>query len=381
MEALPRYKVLAVANDDDIRLDLRRRLSQEESIALVGITAMDGDLFAKIKGYAPHVVLLVQENDPAGIMETAQRIYQSFPGSALVLLTPELDLPLVKTAMQAGFRQVIDNNNLDSLKDVLVQAAIFEQSRTPETGKDPRVVAIYGGKGGCGKTTIAVNLAVALAQGGNRTALIDLSLNFGDAALFLNITAKDTIAELVQEKNNFTIDDIKSYSMQHSSGVSLLCAPSGPEYAEYITARHVAQLINAMRPYYDFLILDLPGDLSECTLTAMENSDDILLVSRMDISNLRATKLMYGILTTLQQQEKVKLVLNADHKGVLTRKDFERIMELPIDFVIPEDIRIARLSLERGIPFVLEMPRALISKAIQRLARNWTEKGTGGEIK
>lgn len=378
---MSKYKVLVVVNGDEVKLDLRRRLSQAEGIALVGMTPVNADALTKIKGYAPHVVLLVQENDEAGILEMAQRIYQGFPGCAVVLLTPHLDIQVLEAAMQVGIRQVIDFQNLDSLEDVLIQAAVFEQTRLVGGGHDPRVISVYGGKGGSGKTTIAVNLAVSLAQSGNRTALIDLCLNYGDAALLMNITAKDTVAELVQEKNSFTIDDIKSFCMQHTSGVSLLCAPSSPEYAEYVTSRHVEQLINQMRPYYDFILLDLPGDLSEVTLTALENSDDILLVSRMDLANLRATKLIYNILTTLQHQDKIQLLINADHKGILTRKDFERVLENTVNFVVPEDIRTVRTSQDRGMPFVLDMPRTPVAKSIQRLARHWTVKESGRDGK
>ncbi len=135
-----------------------------------------------------------------------------------------------------------------SLKDAVIRAAVFEKGRNGETGREPRVIAVYGGKGGAGKTTVAVNLAVALAQTGRRTALVDLCLNYGDAALLLNITARDTIAELVQDKSIFSIDDVKSFSIQHSSGVSVLCSPASPEHAEYITPRHVETLIGTIRP-------------------------------------------------------------------------------------------------------------------------------------
>ena len=369
-----KYKVLIAVNSEETRLAIRQKLANEPEIALVGFTAMDPSVLAKINGYAPHVVLLVQDKDETGVMEIAQRIYQGFTGCTLVLLTSDPDVHIIQSAMQSGFRLVVDMKNLDTLKDSLIQAAIFERGRMGEAGRDPHVISIYGGKGGVGKTTIAVNLAVSLAQSGYRTALIDLCLLYGDAALFLNINAKDTIAELVQEKRSFTIDDIKSFSIQHTSGVSVLCSPSAPEFAEYVTPRHVEALMNLMRPFYDFIIVDLPSDLSECTLTAMENSDHIILVSRLDLSSLRAAKLAMGIFRTLQQDEKTLFLINADHRSVLTHKNFEQILESPISYSLPEDTKTVRLSQERGVPFVIGMPRTLISQGIQRLAGHWIEK-------
>lgn len=371
---MTKYKVLAVVNSEEMRLVLRQELANEEGLVLLGFAALDNAVLTKINGYAPHVVLLVQEKGDAGMMDIAQRIYQGFPGCALVLLTHQIDMELVNSAMQVGIRQVVGTEDLATLNDALIQAAVFERGRIGDVGREPHVISIYGGKGGAGKTTVAVNLAAAFAQTGRRTALIDLCLNFGDAAILFNVTAKDTIAELVQEKSSFTIDDIKSFSMQHSSGVSILCAPSAPEYAEYVTPKHVEALINLMRPYYDFIILDLPSDLTECTLTAIENSDDIILVSRLDIPNLRAAKVMFNIFNKLQQEEKVRILLNADHKAILTHKDFEKVIERPISFVLPSDEKSLQLSQERGVPFVIGMPRAAISQGIQKLALNWLDK-------
>ncbi|MHB1315738.1 MAG: AAA family ATPase [Christensenellales bacterium] len=371
---MPKYKVLVVVNSEEMRLSIRQRLAKEEEIALLGFAAMDPAVLSKIAGYAPHVVLIVQDKAETAVMELAQRIYQNNKNCALVLLTNQVEMQVVQNAMQSGFRLVVSMQNIDTLKDSLIKAAIFEQGRVTDAGREPHVISVYGGKGGCGKTTIAVNLAVALAQSGYRTALVDLCLHYGDAGLLLNITAKDTIAELVQEKNSFTIDDIKSFSMQHSSGVSILCSPSAPEYAEYVTPRHVEGIINMMRPYYDFIIVDLPSDLAECTLTAIENSDNILLVSRPDISNLRASKLALGIFRTLQQEEKVLFVLNAEYKSILSQKDFEQIMEIPVSYHLPEDMKTARLSQQKGVPFVIGMMRSPIAQGIYRLSGHWMEK-------
>ncbi|NCC75298.1 MAG: hypothetical protein EOM08_02560 [Clostridia bacterium] len=273
-----------------------------------------------------------------------------------------------------GVRQVISEDNLGSLNDQLVQAALFEQGRAAEAGGDPRIISIYSGKGGVGRTTIAVNLAVSLAAAGRRTALIDLNLSLGDAALLLNINAKDTLAELAQEKRAFTIEDIKSYSMQHASGLSVICAPVSPEFAEYITSKHVEMLLNTMRPYYDYIIVDLPNDMAETTLTALETSDDIFLVARKDISSLRSTKILINVLTTLQQLEKLHLLVNSNRPGVVNLKDFTRILEMPVDAVFSEDIKMTQISQERGIPLVIGFPRTQLATEINRLANSLIDK-------
>ncbi len=367
---MPKYKVLVVADNEEKRLLLRQRLSRAEGVALVGFAGVDADIMTKIKGYAPHVVLLVQEQGDIAIMELAQRIYQGFPGCAVALLVPSLGMDQVKAAMQSGVRQIISEDNLSALNDSLVQAAMFEQGRAYDVGGEPRVVTIYSGKGGTGRTTIAVNLAVSMASAGRRVALVDLNLNFGDAALLLNINAKDTIADLVQDKTTLMIDDIKSFSIQHSSGLNVLCAPTSPEFAEYINSRHVEMLLNTMRPYYDFIVVDLPNDLTETTLTALENSDDIILIARKDISSLRSTKILLTILTTLQQHEKAHLIINCDRKSIVNLKDFDRVLDVPVSYVLPEDTKTTQISQERGIPLVTGFPQTDIAREIIRIGQD-----------
>jgi len=377
---MAKFKVLAVVHNEETRLMLRQRLSLADDLALVGFAPVDADILSKIKGYAPHVVLLVQEQGDAGILELAQRIYQGFPGCAVALLVPELDLELVKSAMQSGVRQVISEDNLGTMIDQIVQAALFEQGRAIEAGGEPRVIAVYSGRGGAGRTTIAVNLATSLAVAGRRTALVDLNLNFGDASLLLNINAKDTFAELAQEKSSFTIEDIKSYSMQHSSGLHILCAPASPEFSEYITARHVEMLLTTMRPYYDFIIVDLSNDMADTTLTALENSDDIYLVARRDISSLRSTKILLNVMTTLQQQDKIHLLVNADHASIVNVKDFDRILSLPVAYVLPEDVKTTQLSQERGVPLVIGFPRTAVALVFAQMSEFLIKRSAKKEV-
>jgi pilus assembly protein CpaE len=146
-----------------------------------------------------------------------------------------------------------------------------------------------------------------------------------------------------------------------------------------VTGKHIEKIINLMRPYYDYIVIDLPSEFNECTLTAMENSDDIILVSCPDISCLRNTKLALAVMQNLQLSEKVKLVMNADKKGVLTHKDFERVLELPVTFSVPEDPKNAPLSVERGVPIVMGMPRSPMSRAIRDITGHFRELRGGAE--
>lgn len=378
---MARYKVMAVVGSEELRLDIRDRLIGDEDIALVGFPAADADIITKIKGYAPHAVIISEQGSDTAPYELAQSIYEGFPGCAIVLILESMDIQSVTRAMQAGIRQVVAKEDLSGLKDAIVKAARLEQNRTVGTHSDPRVVSFYSGRGGSGKTTLAFNSAVSLALAGHRTILIDLNLAFGDASILLNIKTKDTISELVMEKSSFTIYDIRSFSMQHPTGISFMSAPASPEHAEYVTARHVELLISQLRPYYDFIIIDLPCDISDTTIAAIEGSDLVIMVTKKDISGLKTTKQMMDIFKTLQFGERLRFLLNFDKRSVLTQKEMENVLEAPFNYVLPEDDKAVRYCRERGTAFTYEMPRSQISRAVQKMASSWIEDAGREETK
>ena len=324
--------------------------------------------------------MIVKRAEDVGILEYARLIYQAYPGCALILLTDEVSVESIDRAMDAGIRKVVSMDTLFEIAPLIIRTCILEQGRGGEKRAETRVISVYGTKGGSGKTNVAVNLAAAFSMNKSRTAFIDLCLIYGDASVYLDLNTKDTIAELVQERSDFTIEDIRSFTLQHATGLSVLCSPSKPENADYVSPRHVEKLINLLRPYYDFIVLDLPSDFSECTLAALENSDDILVVTKPDISGLRNTKLAMDVLNGLQQTEKVKLVINADKKGLLTHKDFERVLDMPVSFSIPEDSANTLLSMQRGIPVVMGMSRTPMAKAIAHVSDHFY-KLRGGTAK
>jgi len=234
---------------------------------------------------------------------------------------------------------------------------------------ESKVITVFGTKGGIGKTTTSVNLAVALAQMGKKIALIDLDLQFGDVGVFLDLEPKDSIAELVQEKSSFEIDTIKSFMALHSSGVSVLAAPKSPEYAEIVTAEHIEKIINTVRPYFDYIIIDTPPAFNDSTLMAIDNSNFVLFVITLEISTLRNAKISSEVFNTLNQKEKLKIVVNRDHASGISIKDAEKVLGSEIFFRMISDWKTAISSLNKGIPIVLDSPKSELANQFNALAK------------
>ena len=120
--------------------------------------------------------------------------------------------------------------------------------------------------------------------------------------------------------------------------------------------------------------------MADTTLTALENSDDIYLVAHRDISSLRSTKILLNVMTTLQQQDKLHLLVNADHTSIVNIKDFDRILSLPVAYVLPEDVKTTQLSQERGVPLVIGFPRTAVAQVFAQMSQYLIDRSAKKEI-
>lgn len=370
---MDKIKVLAAVDQEDIRFDLKSKLVGEE-IALVGFSKAEVAL-EKTLSLLPNVVILVHERSSHSFSRLAEKIYVALPGCAVILLSETIDIDLMEEAMHAGIRKVLPlscNSDLliESIKLVfqLEKARIQNYSSEFATSQS-KVIAVFGAKGGIGKTTIAANLAVSLANTGKKVVVVDLDLQFGDVNLFFDLEPRDTIAELVQDKQNFDIDTIKSFIKLHSSGVSVLCAPKSPEFADIIRGEHIEKIMNTIRPYYDYVVIDTPPIFNETTIAAIESSDMVLLAITLDISTLRNAKISMDILESLQQKEKINVIVNRNAKSIISVKDAQSILDYPIKFKVSNDWKTATTALNKGIPIILDAPRTIIGHELNALGK------------
>ncbi|MDP4110467.1 MAG: AAA family ATPase, partial [Bacillota bacterium] len=304
---MDKIKVLAVADSEDGRYILKRKLTSE-NLAVTGFSKAESALEKALSARPGAVVILPEKNEDA--VRLALDIYISLPGCAVFLLSDNIDMSLLEASMGAGVRKILkkscgENELLECIRaGVCAEKARARNFSGELSSAKSKVLSVFGAKGGIGKTTIASNLAVTFAQSGSKTIIIDLDLQFGDVNLFFDLEPRDTIAELVQDKQNFDIDTMRGFIKIHSSGVSVLCAPKSPEFSEMIKGEHIEKIINTLRPYYDYIIIDTPPVFNDTTIVAIENSDKLLLIVSPDISSLRNAKISMDVLDSLEQKEK-----------------------------------------------------------------------------
>jgi len=233
-----------------------------------------------------------------------------------------------------------------------------------------KIVTIFSPKGGTGKTVLATNLGAAFAQSeGKRTLLLDLDLQFGDAAIMLGLEPDKTIFDLVVAPGELDSDKLVGYTVKHPCGLDILPAPLRPEDAELVTEAKVGRLLEVARSSYEVIVVDTSPFFHGPMLSTLDRTDELLLVSCLDIPTLKNVRLGLQTLDLLSfPSNRVRVVLNRanDRVGIKQRQVEEALetkiwQELPVDRAVP-------LAVNRGTPAVIADANCDFARAIRRLA-------------
>lgn len=368
--------VMTVSRQEKNLDTIRQYISKDEELELAAESPGGDGALDRIDNTSPDILLVCSNSTDGDAISLAERIIRRKPRTFVILILEELSLEALQIANEAGCHNVIEfPDNAQTLCDYIHKVYNNESGRLSAVGSSQsvtwssKVISVYGAKGGLGKTTIAVNLAVKLAAMNRKVALVDLDLHLGDVHIFMDIDPKETISDLMQDMVTPSIDSIRSYMNMHSSGVQILCAPRSPEYADLVAPDRLQTLIGILRSGYDFVILDLPSDFSDTTLSALEASSLILFITGLDISILKNSKVTMNILESLGQKSKVRTIINrAVEMNSILISDVQQIVDAPILARIPSDYMTAVVALNRGQPFVQSMPRSKLSMAIGDVA-------------
>jgi MinD-like ATPase involved in chromosome partitioning or flagellar assembly len=243
------------------------------------------------------------------------------------------------------------------------------RDRAGGQSKLSRVIMVSSTKGGTGKTSIAVNLAVELASVGLRTLLIDLDVQFGDVGIVLGLDRPtQTLSDLAASAGELDPEKLRGYVLRHGSGLQILPAPLRPEEGEAIDASRVAGILQTARGMYDAIVVDTAPLFDGPMLTALDRSDQLLLISTPDVPSMKNIRLALQTLELLGfPTERVALVANRNGMaGGASTGEVADTIGREIRFVLPEDATVPR-SVNSGIPAVLLDPRSRFSRGMKEM--------------
>ncbi|MQA63148.1 MAG: P-loop NTPase, partial [Actinophytocola sp.] len=305
----------------------------------------------------------------------ASHIRITRPAVGVVLIREQINVAVLTRALQAGVREVVPVGALTALAQACERSREVSRSVTGEPAGEPgrhgQVITVFSAKGGCGKTTLAVNLATSLAAGGQHSVcLLDLDLAFGDVAISVQLEPTRTIVGGVPMVGRLDSTGASSLLTPYRPGLTTLLAPVSPGEAEKVPAALVAELLEVLPTMVDFVVVDTPSQFSEHVLNAMDASSHHVLLTTPDVPALKNLRLTLDMLDLLSYPtERRSIVLNrSDSKVGLTADDIERVVRAPIAAHVPSS-REVPISVNKGTPITIANPAHPVSQAITRFAR------------
>ncbi len=361
-------RLVLVEEVPEVAAHVREMLRGQPSLRLVEVVTDGRQVAREVRELRADVVLVdtLLGGRPSG-PDVLERLRATTPGIAVVALGMPADARLAERVRESADAVVAIPFGTIDLARGIHDAHESRNRRDPSSAT--RIVAVYAAKGGVGKTTLALNLAVGLAASGIRTALIDGSLQYGDLRRLLHVDASEpSICDLPTDC--VRASDLVATMRRGPAGVDILFAPPRLEMADMVTARDLDKILDLLRRTYQAVVVDTPSALNDTTLTVLDMADIILQVLTPEPAALDSTRAAAAAFAAIgYPPAKVRIVINrADAMGALRPDQLRRALGREPDHVVASDWQLVSASNQEGVPFVVAHPNAPITRDILALA-------------
>ena len=339
-----------------------------------------------VPGLTEDTVVFGPTVDLPTALSVASEVRVLHPSIGVILVRRRVDASVLADALRAGVRDVVEERDLSGLAEAARRSRVLSRrlrnadshgGEHASPGHRGRIVTVFSAKGGCGKTTLATNLAAILADHGRReVCILDLDLAFGDVAIVLQLFPAHTLADAVALGDSLDADGLKALITPHSPGLSALVAPVEPGTAGHIPAELIGRMLEILRDQFDYVVVDTPPAFDDQVLAAFDRSDIIANIATLDIPAIKNLKLTLETLELLNySRDRWVVVLNrADSKVGLTAADVEKTLNAKIVAQIPSSREVPS-TINRGVPIALDQPNHPVSQAIRQFAERYVVVG------
>jgi pilus assembly protein CpaE len=364
-----------IADPDPSRLTELRSAVGASSATVAGVDAVRDTLEASNDH---DVVVLGPTIDSGSAFRLAGDYRVTRPTLSIILVRSRIETSVLAEAMRHGVREVVEERDLPGLNQAVERALrlatelrmVGDSGASVEGRKRGTVITVFSAKGGCGKTTLATNLAALLATERHESVcLIDLDLAFGDVGIALQLVPARTVSDAIAMGATLDAEGLRALLTPHSSGLQVLAAPLGPDSKEHVKPDLVFRIIDLLAASFDVVIVDTPPAFDDTTLAAFDRTDALLVLTTPDIPAVKNLRLSLETLHLINfPPEHIKVVLNrADSKVGLSANDVQKSVKLPISAKVPSS-RDVPSSVNRGVALTIDNPKHPVSQAIRGIA-------------
>ena len=349
--------------------ELVEALGRHADLELVGWSERIADAAAALTG--GHLDVVVHATGGSELPGEELASVREYTGAPIVVVAAGEASRLLEEALGADVADVL-------LLPQLTENVAFALRKAARTGRRAqragdtagRVITVFSPKGGTGKTVTATNLAACFAKfGRKRTLLLDLDLQFGDAAIMLSIEPEKTIHDLVVAPGELDPEKLSGYTTRHATGVDVLPAPVRPEDAELVTEAKLSRLLEVARQSYDAIVVDTSPFFHGPVLATLDRTDTLVLVCGLEVPTIKNVRLSLQTLELLSfPPSRIKVLLNRANSNVgLKRAEVEAALETKVAYEVPSD-RAVPVAVNRGSPAVVSEPQSEFARALRGVA-------------
>ncbi|MFN3414953.1 MAG: CpaE family protein [Caldimonas sp.] len=342
----------------------------DPGLDVVSTSGTLGELPLVVNGSRPGL-LVVDGVDLAGL-EVIERLALSHPDVDTIIISDDASAAFLLQAMRAGVREVLPA----PINAQAVQAAVRRIARkraAPAQARLGQVLAFVASKGGSGATFLATSLASCLAARGDlQVAVIDLNLQFGDAALFLSDTRPaSNVAEVARNMARLDADLLRSAMLPVRDNLMVLPSPDDLAHAFEVKAAHVGAIIKQARAGFDFVVIDVGRSMDALTLQALDQADRIFPVVQLTLPYIRDAKRLRDLFRSLDYPaSKIHWLVNRHEKGgEITIEALEATLGAGVFKAIPNHYDAVAAAVNQGIPIDQLARHSPVTKALQDIAR------------
>ena len=342
--------------------DLRKVIGQccASHLPVINIVSEFPGMNPKVGSIAtvhPSLIFFDAQGDEKEVLGLLESTASKYPQAAMLLLASLHSATLLLAAMRKGIREVVE---LPLSTNSLHQAIDRVLSQQRDTGRvEGKILSFISCKGGSGTTFIADNLAYAMASVSNKKVLlIDLNLQFGDAALFLSDAQPSmTLTDLCREIHRLDAALLDSSLIHVTPGFGILPASSEPDPYDSIRPEQIDAILDLARREYDFVFIDLGRQINGIVIRALDKSDHIFPIIQQSLPYLRNGHRLLGLFDMLgYRKEKIRLIVNRHETNAISIQDIENSLEKSVSYLVPNNFEVVNASINQGIP-VLRMAR------------------------
>ena len=358
------FNIIIIDEDENTGNIIKSYLSSDEKINLCGVfTDYEAGLEALSNTGKCVLFIDVSRNFDRAVAQI-KNIKDKYKDVFVAALSDKTSTENIIKVMRAGAKEfitkpVIQTKFLETVEEIKAEYFSTEQVDTC------KIISTFSNKGGIGKTSIAVNLAVELAQmTKEKVALIDLNLQLGDVATFLDLAPAFAMDYISDNINNLDDEELlKAMTRYKNTSLYVIADPLNVDKSQDITAEQIKKILSALKRTFSYIVIDIASNIDSKTITALNYSDLILLISTANLPAIRSTqrcmeffkKLNYG-------SEKTKLVLNRymDNEEIKT-PDIEEVFKQKVYWKIPNNYLTMMSAINKGVPVNEINPEANIS--------------------